>query len=107
VSGKTYTATSTTDYTMVPDSKIELAFGADGTLAVSAGCNNMSSSYTIEGDVLKVPVFAATLKACDDPLMAQDKWVSDLLTSNPTIAAADDDGIVITGKSGSMTLQIK
>ena len=105
LSNAPYVATSITGATQVPGSTIELTFGADGSLSVNAGCNVMNSTYTLAGDVLKVTAMTSTKKACDPALMAQDYWVGELLTSSPTVAPAGANGIVITGKSGSMTLQ--
>ncbi len=105
VSGVTYVATAITGATKVPGSTIEVAFGTDGSLSVNAGCNQMVSTYTLAGDTLKVKALAGTKKACDPALMAQDDWAAALLTSSPTVAASGATGIIITGKSASMTLQ--
>ncbi len=105
LSGVTYAATSITGATQVPGSTIELAFGTDSTLSVNAGCNVMNAPYTLAADVLKVTALASTKKACDPALETQDAWVAGLLTSSPTVAASGTNGIIITGKSGSMTLQ--
>ncbi|MBI2863342.1 MAG: META domain-containing protein [Chloroflexi bacterium] len=56
-----------------PATKLTLAFEEEGKLSGSAGCNNFSGTYTVDGNKLAVSRLASTLKACADPnLMAQE-----------------------------------
>ena len=49
-----------------------------GRLAGSPGCNRLMGAYTLDGDRLVFkPQMAATMMACPEPLMAQDKAVSE------------------------------
>jgi heat shock protein HslJ len=49
-----------------------------GRLSGSPGCNRLMGAYTLDGDRLVFkPQMAATMMACPEPLMAQDKAVSE------------------------------
>ncbi len=45
----------------------------DGEVSGSSGCNRFHGSFTAEGNALKVGPLATTRKACDDPVMAQER----------------------------------
>ena len=66
--------------------EIELTFDGANIGAV-AGCNQMGSTWSLEGDVLVVPEPAMTAMACEPAaLMDQDTWLAAVLTSRPTVA---------------------
>jgi heat shock protein HslJ len=66
--------------------QISLAFGDDGTLTGSAGCNSYSADYQIDGDQLVIGAIARTEMACMDPdgVMIQE---SDYLNALGRVAA--------------------
>jgi len=48
-------------------SRLSAAFGGDGTLSGSAGCNSYSGSYSLDGDGISVGPAAVTQKMCAQP----------------------------------------
>jgi heat shock protein HslJ len=86
--GKTYLSTDVKGVTMVPGTRIRMAF-KDNTLSASGGCNSMHGAYTVTGDRLSAPMLAMTEMACAEPLMQQDQWLARLL-GGATIALAGD-----------------
>ncbi len=61
------------------------------TSAPAAGCNQLASTWTLEGDVLVVPPMAQTEMACEPAaLMDQDTWLASVLTSRPTLPLDGD-----------------
>lgn len=46
-----------------------LAFGGDGTVSGSAGCNTFSGTYALDGAILSFGPLATTKIACADPTM--------------------------------------
>jgi heat shock protein HslJ len=54
------------------DTEVTASFGADGTLAGSAGCNEYSGSYVVDGMALSIGPLATTRKACDESVMEQE-----------------------------------
>ena len=90
--GGVWTASSILDpdVSLAPGSQIEVRFEAD-SLSVDAGCNKLFGGASIDGDELVVPALASTQKACEDALMRQDAWLSDFLSSRPTIEVLEQD----------------
>jgi heat shock protein HslJ len=42
-------------------------FGADGMMSGSAGCNNYTGGYTVDGSNIKIGPLASTRKLCSTP----------------------------------------
>ncbi len=53
-------------------SNITMSF-LDGKVAGSAGCNNFHGQYSTDGSKLEVGPLATTRRACEEPLMAQER----------------------------------
>lgn len=53
-------------------SNITMSF-KDGTVAGSAGCNSFHGTYSTDGPKLEVGPLATTRRACDEPLMTQER----------------------------------
>lgn len=75
-----------------------------GTVGASAGCNSMSGPATWDSGVLIVDerMLSTTEMACSEPVMAQDTWLADLLTSKPrliesttTLTLTSDNTVVV------------
>ena len=99
--GRTFLSAGITGATLGAGSRVRLAF-SDGTISAQAGCNSMSGAYRIEGDVLRVGMMATTEMACQEPLMAQDQWLANLL-DGATIAL---DGNSLTLAKGGVTVTL-
>lgn len=84
---------------LAPGSTMTVGF-ADGRLSASAGCNTMSGPFAIEGTTLVAGALAMTEMACDPALMAQDQWLSRLLSSKPTVSI---EGVSLTLAGGGAT----
>lgn len=101
--GQTFESTDVTGHDLVADSSIDLDF-RDDRLSANAGCNTMSSGYSITAEgTLEVDAMAATMIACADELMAQDTWLSEFLTSGPQIAL-DGTDLTLTGADATIVL---
>ena len=75
---------------LVSGSQIQMEFHQD-SLSAEAGCNTLFGGASIDEDTLVVPALASTRKACDDALGQQDAWLSDFLSSRPSIEVLDQD----------------
>ena len=99
--GRTFTATAVRGPDLVEGSAITLAF-EDGQVSANAGCNTIFGEAQWDGGTLEAEQLASTLMACDDALMAQDEWLTALLTSSPTLSV---DGTTLTiGDATGLTL---
>jgi heat shock protein HslJ len=76
--GQTFGSAEVVGRELVPDTAIVLTF-ADGTLGASAGCNQMTGGYELEGTTLRWSQPATTMMGCEPELAAQDAWLSELL----------------------------
>jgi heat shock protein HslJ len=87
----------------LPETFISAEFSEDGRVGGSAGCNNYSTSYTVDGDSISFgdPV-AMTMKLCPDPFMVQENAYLQALSeaasyeiSDDTLELSDVDGDVL------------
>jgi heat shock protein HslJ len=55
--------------------ELTATFGADGTLTGSAGCNNYSAGYEVDGNNISIGLPISTLMACAEPegIMEQEQ----------------------------------
>ena len=105
--GRTFLGdTATVDdkpYDLAPGSTLRLGFD-DSTLAASGGCNTMSGAGSWEDGTLRLDGSLATTEmACDEPLMEQDTWFADLLSSQPSLAQ-EGDTLTLTSDSTIVVL---
>ena len=89
LAGRSFAVTEVDDprREIVPGSTIRLEFTAD-SVAVQAGCNSIGGSYEVEDDRLVVDQLGGTEMGCDQPLMAQDAWVTAFLSADPQVTLA-------------------
>jgi heat shock protein HslJ len=98
--GRTFIVTRADGYVIVPGSEITLGFER-GQLGISAGCNQMGGAYQVVDGVLQVGAMMMTEMACQEPLMAQDTWISTFV--NGTAATLDGDTLTLAGDQVTLT----
>lgn len=99
--GRTFLSSGTTGRQLAPGSVVRLTF--EGVrLAASAGCNQMSGEYEVVDGTLKVGPMNTTEMACDEPLMAQDRWLAGFLPDAAVNLAGDT--LTLAGGDDSLTL---
>lgn len=102
--GASFVSDSVTGYKLVKDTQLMFTFTGD-SLSVNAGCNNMNASYALKDDVLKwTSVPAATMMACEPDLMAQDQWITGLLTEGMDAEVTEK---TLTLTSGDVVIELK
>jgi heat shock protein HslJ len=105
--GRTFLSTAVTEdgkpRPLVAGSRIELTFHDDGRLSARAGCNHLGGPGAVSGDRLTVTDLSMTEMGCDQPLMAQDTWLADVLTGGLGWRLAGDE-LVLTGDRVELTL---
>jgi heat shock protein HslJ len=99
--GRTFLSTEVVGYQLVDGSQIQLTF--DGAnIAAAGGCNQIASTWSLEGATLVVAQPAMTMMACQPAsLMDQDTWLTALLTSRPTVTV-DGDELTIAATDGTV-----
>jgi heat shock protein HslJ len=70
-------------------------FGPDGHVAGSAGCNDFTGTYTVDGTKLTIGALATTRKACDSPagIMEQE---TDYIAALSSSVSFQNDGTGLT-----------
>lgn len=101
----TYVVTGVTEggapRALVKGSEIRLRF-EKGRLGVTAGCNTMGGTYTLDGTRLTVSDLSMTEMGCDSPLMEQDTWVAGLFTRAVQLTTGPDASLI----SGDVVLAL-
>lgn len=101
----TYVVTGATDggqpRVLAPGSEIRFRFDGD-RLGITAGCNTMGGTYTLEGTRLTVADLAMTEMACAAPLMEQDAWVASLLARDVQLLRGEAPSLI----SGDVVLTL-
>lgn len=99
---RTFLSASVTGHDLVDDSVIRVSF-EDARLIVAAGCNTISGEYRVDdtGTLAFTGTPMTTVMGCEDALMAQDAWLTDLFTEG---VAASVDANALTLSSGPVEI---
>jgi heat shock protein HslJ len=97
------TVTGATGHQIVDGTTITLSFDGS-TVGVDAGCNQLSGTYTWDGDDLVVEALGGTEMGCDPERMEQDAWISAFLAEGPTVLATEDGTVTLTAGDEVVTL---
>jgi heat shock protein HslJ len=87
---------------LVEGTEIRISF-RDGEISAYAGCNHMSGSFTLEGNVLRLTGLGSTEIGCEAELHAQDEWLQELLSGSPTLTF-DDPELTIETEDATLHL---
>ncbi len=101
VSNRAFISTVLTGHALVPGTRVTLRF-RDGDLGANAGCNSMSGSYDIAGDMLNLSQLATTEMACQADLMAQDQWLAAFLPG--ATVSLDATGMTLAKEGVTMAM---
>ena len=71
-----------TQTSAVPDVDATIEFGNDGKVSGNSGCNGFGGTYEIKDAQIAFSAIVSTLMACDDPRMAQENAVFQVLKDN-------------------------
>lgn len=111
--GRRFVAVAASGFDLPAASSLAISFdepqgdpGADGRIGVSGGCNLIGGAFAIgEGDTLvSLGGWIQTEMACDEPLMALDAAVVELLDSAPVLRL---EGTTLTIGAGATTLRLE
>jgi heat shock protein HslJ len=84
----------------IADTEPTLAFAEDGKLSGAASCNRFFGGYTLTGEGLSVGALGASMMACEEPVMAQERAVTEILEGVTNFAIAGDGSLVLTAADG-------
>jgi heat shock protein HslJ len=84
---------------LVQGTHVTLAFGTDGRASGSAGCNNYTAPYTVDGSVLRLGPAAATRLMCAQPGVMEQEQA--FLKALETVATAQFDANLLFLRTAS------
>jgi heat shock protein HslJ len=89
-----------------PDVETSVAFGSDGLINGTVGCNSFSGSFKVSGSQVTFDALASTLMACEDALMQQESGVFAVLTGTANFKM-DGDTLTISSADGATAVTFK
>lgn len=102
LSGRTFV--STDDVGIPGGGPLSLQFMDDGRLLASAGCNGTNGPVRLDDGRLSGADLAMTEMGCPGERMDADRWLTDLLATEPAWELADDSTLVLT--SGDLVVSM-
>ena len=82
----------------LPGVRVSLAFGEDGTVSGTDGCNQFSGSYIQEGDSLTFALpMASTMMVCEEAVMNQAATYMDTLATTTNFSASSAQLVLRAG----------
>ena len=100
--GRSFISETVEGHTLVAGSEVRIGFKGS-QLTATAGCNSFSSTYDISGSKLEILGYGITDMGCDQQYLAQDEWLTGLLTGGPTLELAEPR-LIMTSADVKMTL---
>jgi heat shock protein HslJ len=90
---------------VLDETELTMAFGADGRVSGSAGCNRYTAAYTSEGAALSIGQAAATRRMCVTPegAMRQEQRFLDALAKAAT-ARLESDRLDLRTADGALAV---
>lgn len=103
LSAQTWTLTEVGGEPAVATAIATLTFADDGTLSGNTGCNDFTTSYEVDGSSLTVtqPV-AATLRACEEPVMNQETAVFEALAATTKFSISGSELQLLDGSGATL-----
>jgi heat shock protein HslJ len=91
----------------VPGTKLTATFGADGTVAGSAGCNTYSAGYTLTGDALAIQPAASTRMHCESPAGVMEQESAFLAAlEHSTKVGISSHGVTLRDSNGAIQVTL-
>ena len=84
------------------DHPISMIFDAKGRLTGEASCNRFSGTFTVEEDRITVSRVRVTRRACEEPVMAQERQFLNLFEALTTWTITDENVLVLHGATGEI-----
>jgi heat shock protein HslJ len=88
----------------VPAAVTPLLAFEGGNLTGNAGCNTLSSTYTVTGDAIEIGPIMSTKMACEEPMASVEGAYLAALESIDKVAILDDGKLQLWDDGGKTTL---
>jgi heat shock protein HslJ len=97
--GSSWSVVSIAGAPTILDARPSMAFGQDGVVSGSTGCNAYNGQFLLDGDKLQVGALASTMMACEPARNAQEQAFTLALTGATNWQLAEDGSLEIRGRS--------
>jgi len=97
LAGTNWQATAVNGAPVLSGTSLSAAFGADGSLNGSAGCNSYSARYTVNGAQLAITPPSASTMACEEEVMAQESAYLGALASASAFSIEGNELYILDG----------
>lgn len=84
----------------VSGSMPNIAFDVDGKFAGGGSCNRFFGGYTLSGEGLAISEMGSSMMACDEPLMAQERAIFDILGGVVRFEIGTDGALILHDGAG-------
>lgn len=95
-----WTVTAIDSKPPIANTEPTLAFAADGKVSGAASCNRFFGDYTLTGEGLGIGTLGASMMACEEPVMVQERAVTEILEGVTNFAIDGDGSLVLTDADG-------
>ncbi|TCO71913.1 META domain-containing protein [Rhodovulum euryhalinum] len=82
---------------IIDSSNVTIAFGRDGRVSGSGGCNRFMGGAELTGEGLRIGPVGATLMACPEALMMQERRVFEVLDRVDRFDVSEDGALLLIG----------
>ena len=91
---------------LLAGTEVTAAFGADGKLSGSAGCNTYSAGYSVDGNEIKIDPPASTLRMCGEPVGVMEQEAAFLAALEKAVRfEATENELTLRDAGGAMLIQ--
>ena len=99
--GPVWVATSLNGHKLLPAATVSAEFDSEGLVSGSSGCNNYSTSYTVDGDGIRFgEEIVSTEMFCDEPVNEQEREYFQVLNEAAGFDVNDEE-LTLLDSSGN------
>jgi heat shock protein HslJ/membrane-bound inhibitor of C-type lysozyme len=91
---------------VVTGSKATLVFDVDGKLAGNASCNQYFGNWSVSGSDLSLAPAGATMRACEEPLMSQERRFLEALPDTVRLEKTADGRVAFLDANGAVRVVV-
>lgn len=102
LAGSSWIVTALADAEPLAGHPVTFEFGEQGGISGDASCNHFGGECAIEGDKITITRVRSTRRACEEPVMAQERSFLALLGSAQTWVVTAEDELVLRGPEGEI-----
>jgi heat shock protein HslJ len=103
--GPVWVATRLNGHKLLPATTISAEFDSEGSVSGSSGCNNYSTSYTVDGDGISFgEEIISTMKLCDEPVNEQESEYLQVLNEVEAFNIKDEELTLLNGNGNTLAV---